>query len=316
MMGPVARIDGRGANASHGRVRLAPAKAAWNLVMLAGAVVLGPITFSHDALLVFVVMTYGTLLFGHSVGMHRRLIHLSFDCDKWLERTLVYLGVIVGVAGPFGILSVHDHRDWAQRQAACHDYFAHRRHPLLDLFWQLACRFEFDKPPVFRLEPGLARDPWYRFLERTWMAQQLPVAAVLYASGGLSWVVWGVCVRVSVSAIGHWSVTYWCHNPGSGRFDVIGAGVQASNLPGFGWLTFGECWHNNHHAFPESARIGLETGQADPGWAVIRAFARAGWVSRIGRPRPLPEREDLRRRSVAAHRRAGVDPGVETADGA
>ena len=71
------------------------------------------------------------------------------------------------------------------------------------------------------------------------------------------------------------------------------AAVQASNLPGLGLLTYGECWHNNHHAFPESARIGLEPGQADPGWWVIRGLERAELVRNVGRPRPATSREDL-----------------------
>jgi fatty-acid desaturase len=57
------------------------------------------------------------------------------------------------------------------------------------------------------------------------------------------------------------------------EFDVA-ASAQASNLPGLGLFTYGECWHNNHHAFPESARIGLDPGQADPGWWVLQQFAK------------------------------------------
>jgi len=272
--------------------------------MLAGALVLGPLTFSWSALVLFLSSTYLTLLLGHSVGMHRRFIHRSYECHKWLERALVYVGVLVGVAGPFGILKVHDHRDWAQRQSACHDFFAHTRHPLIDLFWQLNCRFEYTHPPRFSIEEEFRDDPLYRFIEKTWMWQQLPLAALLYVTGGLPWVVWGIFARVAVSVTGHWAVTYWCHNPGSGRWHVKGAVVQGTNLPGLGWLTYGECWHNNHHAFPESAQIGLERGQSDPSWAVIRAVACLGWAWNLGQPRPVAEREDLSEASSSrAHAR-------------
>lgn len=260
--------------------------------MLLGAIT-APLAFSWGAFAVFVASTYLTLLLGHSVGMHRRLIHRSYECHKWLERALIYIGVVVGVAGPFGVLRIHDHRDWAQRQRHCHDFFAHRRHALVDIFWQLHCRFRFVKPPRFAIEPEFSNDRFYRFLERTWMAQQVPVAIAMYAMGGLGWVAWGVCARVSASAIGHWSITYFCHRPGPGVWRVDGAVVQASNLPGFGWLTFGECWHNNHHAFPESACIGIERGQSDPGWYVLRILQQAGWVWDLGRPRPHAQREDL-----------------------
>jgi fatty-acid desaturase len=289
----VHRIDATSADASAGRVVLAPAKAAWSLAMLAGALVLAPLTFSWGALVLFFALTYATLLLGHSVGMHRRLIHRSYDCAKWLERTLVYLGVVVGMAGPFGLMRVHDVRDWAQREPDCHDFFSHRRSLLHDAFWQLACRFEFERPPAFHIEREFADDPWYRFLERTWMLQQLPLAAVLFAIGGWGWVAWGVCMRVIVSITGHWVVTYLTHNPGPGDWRVPAAGVQASNLDGMGLLTMGECWHNNHHAFPESARIGLQPGETDPAWWVIRGMQRLGWVTRVGAPRPDGLREDL-----------------------
>src|SRR5688572_1712437 len=274
----VFRVDGTDADATRGRVVFAPAKALWNLSMLAGALILAPVNFSWTGLMVFFALTYVTLLLGHSVGMHRRFIHRSYDCPKWLERLLVWLGTVVGMAGPLGILRIHDLRDWAQREPECHDFFSHRRSLIVDAWWQLTSRFEFARPPRFTIEPEFADDPFYRWLERTWMLQQLPLAALLYLGGGWGWVVWGVMVRVSVSVIGHWVVTYLTHNPGPGRWHVVGAGVQATDLPGYGLVTMGECWHNNHHAFPESARIGLYSGETDPAWAVIRRLRDLGLV--------------------------------------
>jgi stearoyl-CoA desaturase (delta-9 desaturase) len=265
--------------------------------MLGGTLVLAPLTFSWSALAVFLVLTYLTLLLGHSVGMHRRFIHRAFDCPKWLERLLVYLGTLVGMAGPLSILRIHDLRDWAQREPGCHAFFSHRRALWVDAWWQLTSRFEFERAPGFSIEDEFAQDGFYRWLERTWMLQQVPLAAILYLAGGWSWVVWGVVVRVCVSVIGHWTVTFLTHNPGPGRWHVPGAGVQATNLPGYGFVTMGECWHNNHHAFPESARIGLYSGEVDPAWVVIRWFRHFGWVSRVGLPRPATARGDLEDRA-------------------
>jgi len=246
-----------------------------------------------DAILLFVCTTYFSLLIGHSVGMHRLMIHRSFHCSKFAERLLVYTGVLVGVAGPFGIIRIHDTRDWAQRQQSCHEFFAHTRSLLTDLWWQLTSRFEFVSAPRLTIEPQFADDRFYRFLEKAWRLQQMPIAVLFYYLGGWSWVVWGVCARVFVSTAGHWTITYYCHNPGPGRWRVKGAAVQASNLVGVGLLTYGECWHNNHHAFPESARIGLDKGQADPGWWLIVALEKLGVARSVGRPRPASSREDL-----------------------
>jgi stearoyl-CoA desaturase (delta-9 desaturase) len=60
-----------------------------------------------------------------------------------------------------------------------------------------------------------------------------------------------------------------------------------------GFLTYGECWHNNHHAFPESAKIGLEKGQADPAWWFILLLKKLRLATNIRTQRPTKEREDL-----------------------
>jgi stearoyl-CoA desaturase (delta-9 desaturase) len=287
------RIDDRGANANEGEVVWFPLKSLWNTAIFTIAIILGPVYFSWSALALFLGLSYLTLLLGHSLGMHRRLIHRSFECSKPFERLLVWLGVLVGMAGPFGILKIHDIRDWAQRQVTCHDFFAHRRGLWVDAFWQLHCRFRFAKPPVFVIEQEFAEDPWYRLMEATWPLHQVVLAAILYSVGGPSWAVWGVAVRVAVSVTSHWVVTYHVHNPGQGRWLVKDAAVQASNLEGWGFLTHGECWHNNHHAYPESARMGLDAGQLDTGWWALLLLQRCGLVRTIRTPRPLDLCDDL-----------------------
>lgn len=265
--------------------------------MIMAACILAPLFFSWSAFILFVCFTYISLLIGHSVGMHRLMIHRTFQCPKWVEYLLIYIGTLVGVAGPFSILRIHDLRDWAQRQPEAHDFFTHERGYVRDLTWQLFYRFQFAEPPQFQIEAEKMDDRFYRFMEASWRWQQLPLALLLYALGGLPWLVWGICVRVSISVIGHWSVTYFCHNPvsakGGKRWQVRDVGVQAFNLPGLGLLTYGECWHDNHHAFPESARIGLEPGQPDPGWWMIAIMKKAGLAYAIGVPRAPSKRKDL-----------------------
>jgi len=293
MMKPVLRVDGSDASALDGRPVLDTKKAAWNGSLIVGAIVLGPLTFTWSAFFMFCILTYFSLLIGHSAGMHRMMIHKAYQCPKLLERTLVYVGVLVGMAGPFGILRIHDLRDWAQRQNECHDFFAHRRSYWKDIAWQLTCSFEFTMPPRFKIEDELAHDRWYQFFEATWRFHQLLLAVPLYLLGGWPWVVWGIFVRISVSIVGHWTITYFCHNPGPGKWRVKEASVQASNIPGIGVLTYGECWHNNHHAFPESACIGLEKGQADPSWMFIKWLGKIGLAKNIGLPRSVDQQEDL-----------------------
>lgn len=78
-------------------------------------------------------------------------------------------------------------------------------------------------------------------------------------------------------------------------WEVRGAGVQGRNVPIAALFSMGESWHNNHHAFPGSARLGLLRGEWDPGWWLIRALQCCGLVGSINTPETLPPRAALHR---------------------
>jgi sn-1 stearoyl-lipid 9-desaturase len=219
---------------------------------------------------------------GHSVGFHRRLIHRTFQCPKWLERLLVWSGTLVGIQGPFWVVQSHDLRDWAQRQPDCHPYLRHGQGMLKDAFWNLHCRLKLQSPPGFDPGPGIGDDPFYRFLQRTWMLQQLPVALFLYAVGGMPWLVWGVCVRVTTGVSMHWFVGYICHSHGPQSW-IVNQAIPSMR----------ESWHNNHHAFPASARHGLYPGQIDLGYQFVLLLERLGLASDIQTPQLLPPRSGI-----------------------
>lgn len=288
------RIEGAGADPVGGRVRWAPVKSLWIGSMTLTALVAGPVTFAWDAVALFALTTAVTLCAGHSVGMHRRLIHNSFWCPLWLEYVLVYLGVMVGMAGPIGMIRLHDLRDWAQRQPDCHGYFGHRAGFWHDAWQQMHCELVLERPPAFELEPRLASDRVYAWMERTWMLQQLPWAVLFFALGGWSWVVWGACARVAVGVTGHWLVGHYAHRAGPQTHLVEGASVQGHDVVIAGLISMGESWHNNHHAFPGSARLGLYPGQADLGWGLITILERLRLARDIVTPEMLPYRPALR----------------------
>lgn len=276
-----------------GRVQYSVRKSLWFTTMALAGIVGGALTLSWAAFGVFLFTTAFVLLFGHSLGSHRKLIHDSFQCPKWLEYALVYCGVQVGLAGPIGLLRQHELRDYAQRLRDCHDYLRHGRGFWRDAWWQLHCDLVLDDAPNIVLEPRIAADRVHRFLERTWMLQQLPLALLLYAIGGWAFVFWGVCARIAACVFGHWLIGYFAHNHGHMHHEVRGAAVQGRNIPFASLLTMGECWHNNHHAFPGSARLGLYAGEWDPGWWVLVSLQRAGLVWDMRLPRDLPCRPEL-----------------------
>jgi stearoyl-CoA desaturase (delta-9 desaturase) len=281
-------------NVARGNVRWSPVKSLWWTGMVCASVIGGWLTFSWGALTLFLLATATVLLFGHSLGSHRKLIHDSFGCPKWLEYALVYAGVQVGLAGPLGLLAQHNLRDYAQRQPDCHDFLRHGRSFWRDGWWQLHCDLVLTDPPVLPVPPTIADDTFYRFLERTWMLQQIPPALVLYALGGWAFVVWGVCARIAAGVTGHWLVGYFAHNHGGMHHTVDGAAVQGRNVKCASLLTMGESWHNNHHAWPGSAKLGLYPGEWDPGWWVLVLLERAGWAWRIKLPADCPARPELR----------------------
>jgi stearoyl-CoA desaturase (delta-9 desaturase) len=283
-----------------GEVLWDPARSIWNSGFLLAALVLGPLTFSLSAFAVFLGLSAITLCAGHSVGFHRRLIHRSFECPKWLERTLVYLGTLVGMGGPVWTIGLHDSRDWAQREADCHWFLRHGKPLWIEGFYYLNFKLKLRNPPGFDPGPGIRDDPFYNFLQRTWMAHQIPLAVVLYLLGGWPWVVWGVAVRVAACTTMHWFISYFAHSRGPQDWTLDGAALQAYNVPIMAIPTMGESRHNNHNAFQSAARNGLYPGQIDLGWYFILLLERLGLAWNIKLPATLPPRPGITPRTDRA----------------
>ena len=93
---------------------------------------------------------------------------------------------------------------------------------------------------------------------------------------------------------GHWLIGYFAHNHGAMGHTVEGAAVQGHNVALASLLTMGESWHNNHHAYPGSAKLGLYPGEWDPGWWVLVLLKRAGLAWNLRLPAHCPPRAALR----------------------
>jgi stearoyl-CoA desaturase (delta-9 desaturase) len=271
-------------SATQGRVVWAPAKSLWFSAMAVMGLA-GVIFFpSWEAAGITLALMLLTLCLGHSVGMHRLLIHRSFETPLWVEHILVYLGTLVGMAGPIGMFHIHEIRDWQQQQPDCHSFAKHDVGFWRDALWQMHYEQVLDHPPVLHIERRVTEDRFFRFLEATWRWQQLPLAAVLFALGGVGFVLWGIGLRVAVSLAGHWITVHFAHTRGERPFVQDDIAIDGRNLPGLGLVTFGEAFHNNHHAFPRSARMGHDPSQIDPGWWVIRTMAALGLAWNIRTP--------------------------------
>ncbi len=281
-------------NPVEGHVYWSWRKSIWITSHLIIGIIGGILFHSIDSFLLFLAFTAMTACLGHSLGMHRLLIHKSYKCPVWLEYLFIHLGTVFGMAGPFGMMRAHDIRDWAQRHPDCHDYLKHGSGFLKDGWWQLHCDLALDYPPTFTPEKEVAEDKVFQFIEKTWMLQQLPWAILFFLLGGWSWVIWGICVRIPIQLTGHWLVGYFAHNTGSQDWEIEGAAVQGHNVDIAGLITMGEAWHNNHHAFPGSAMMGIYESQPDVGWWVLKVLEKLGLVWDIKLPKDLPYRRELR----------------------
>lgn len=286
-------IETKLTDANEGRIVWSPIKSIWYSAHAVIAIIGGYLTFSWSALLVFLLFTGITLCLGHSLGMHRRLIHNSYECPLWLEYVFVHLGVLVGMAGPLGMMHQHDLRDWAQRQRQCHVFLRHGNQFWTDGWQQLNCDLILEHPPEFKPENRVIDSKVYALMEKTWMWQQLPWALLLFYFGGIAWVVWGISMRIFVSVTGHWLVGHFAHNKGHRDWHINDAAAQGYNIKFAGLLSMGESWHNNHHAYPGSAKLGIYKGQSDPGFWVLKMLERLGLVWNIKLPEDLPYRAEL-----------------------
>lgn len=258
-----------------GRVRFDLGKALWLWGMAIPGLALGLPAATAATTAASLALAFLTLCVGHSVGLHRGIIHRTYDARPAVRGALAYLFVLTGLGGPLAWARLHAVRDYWQNRADCPRYFAYRHGLARDFVWNLHLRFEpADDRALARLPPGILDDRWLRFLERTWPLHVLALALGVLAVAGPGAVVVCVCARTAASLTGHWLVGYAAHVWGERRFAIAGAAETGTNVWLLGVLSFGEGFHNNHHAHPRSARMGMRARELDLGWLVVLALER------------------------------------------
>ncbi len=251
-------------------------------------------------LIVFAILYVGTGL-GVTVGYHRLFTHRAFKAGKGVRATLAILGS-AAIEGPV-ISWVADHR----KHHAFSDRLGDPHSPHVDhgnglrgalrglLYAHIGWLFiHTQRGRHERYAPDLIADPTIRWVNRwffAWAVGGLAMAFVLgWLIGGslhtaLTGLLWGGAVRMLVLHHVTYSINSLCHYFGRRAFDT---GDESRNLMWLAPLSFGESWHNNHHAFPTSAVHGMRPWQVDISAGVIRLLERTGlaWdVVRISRER-------------------------------
>jgi fatty-acid desaturase len=242
--------------------------------------------FSWKALVVSAILYYMTICLGISMGYHRLHTHQSYRVPLALEYFFAVCGALTLEGGP--IFWVGTHRIHHQKSDQAGDPHS----PRDGAWWSHVGWIVFGEAnhnntkAMAKYTPDLARHPFYIWLNNYHWVPMVVLGAILFAFGGLPLMLWGICLRVVLGLHATWLVNSATHLWGSRRFATKD---DSRNSWWVALLTFGEGWHNNHHAHPTSARHGLAWYEFDPSYLQIRFLKFLG-IAKNMRVAKLPAR--------------------------
>jgi stearoyl-CoA desaturase (delta-9 desaturase) len=249
--------------------------------------------------LLILAVTYVGVGTGVTVGFHRLLTHRSFKCNRWLRAAFAALGS-AAAEGPV-IDWVATHRK--HHQFSDVDGDPHSPHVGHGGGWSGQLRgllhahigwvfSDMEVADEGRYAKDLLEDPLLRFVDRTFVVWVLAGLAAAFGlgvalsgtvAGGLTGLLWGGAARIFFVHHATFSINSLCHFFGRQAYDT---GDESRNLAWLAVPTWGEAWHNNHHAFPTSYRHGLGRWQIDPAAGVIRLLELTGMAWDVVRVDP------------------------------
>lgn len=234
-----------------------------------------PSNFSWGAVGVAFVLYWLTAGIGITLGFHRLVTHRSFQTPKWVEYFLVFCGTLACQGGPIQWVGLHRvHHKYSDTIPDPHDsnkgfWWSH-------IGWMLR-KIPADKD-VPRYTQDIYDDPFYQFCQKYFILIQVALGLLLFLWGGWSYVLWGIFVRLVVVFHFTWFVNSATHKFGYKSHE---SNDNSRNCWWVALLTFGEGWHNNHHAYQYSARHGLQWWEIDLTWMTIRLLQGLGLATDI-----------------------------------
>lgn len=215
---------------------------------------------------------------GVGLGYHRLLTHRSFKAPKWLEYTLTIFASMALQSEAYKWVATHRiHHQFTETDKDPHStkpgfWWAH-------IGWIIrGTAQDHDEATFKKYVPDLLRDKGQVLIAKFFYLPIIISAVILYLLGGWGFVIWGVFVRVIFGWHSTWFVNSAAHFWGKRRFETAD---DSTNNWWVAILTFGEGWHNNHHAHPTSARHGLKWYEFDQNWITIQIFKKLGWAQNI-----------------------------------
>ncbi|XP_026384308.1 acyl-CoA C20 Delta5-desaturase-like, partial [Papaver somniferum] len=235
--------------------------------------------FTWSALWVAIILSLVTLPIGISLSYHRNLSHESFKLTKSLEYLFAYFGLHAVQGDSMYWVSVHRyHHQFTDTDRDPHTpikglWFSH-------LNWIFHHSHIKEKCGEQSNVMDLQKQAFYRFLGRTQSFHIGGLALMLYVIG-LPYLIWGMGVRVAVGHHITLAVNSVCHRWGKRPWETNDLSTKNWVM---GILSHGEGWHNNHHAFEFSARLGLEWWQIDVPWYFVKLLEHLGLANDVKVP--------------------------------
>ncbi|WP_406695391.1 fatty acid desaturase [Singulisphaera sp. Ch08] len=270
--------------------RPAPQKIAWAPLIWIGALHVGallafvPSYFTWQALGVCVFLHWVTGGIGITMTYHRLLTHRSFATrPKALEYVMTAIGCCASEGGPIGWVADH-RRHHAHSDEEDDVHSPNRGFGWAHMFWWMTPDITSIHTPEYykRWAPDLYKDPILRTLDKYFIVFPILSAVALYAIGGMPWLVWGFFVRSILVLHTTWLVNSATHIWGYRSYQTRD---HSTNLWWVALVTYGEGWHNNHHAFQTSARHGLRWWEVDMTYMAIRFLSFFGITYAIKMPK-------------------------------
>jgi stearoyl-CoA desaturase (delta-9 desaturase) len=267
----------------------------WPVVLGIAAMHLGcllaPFYFSWSALVLTLFLIWLTGGLGVTLCYHRLLTHRSFKTPKWFEYVLTCIACLAWQGGPVNWVGTHRiHHRFSDHELDPHS----PRHGFAwaHVWWCMHKRPQGQRPAA--AAGDLLRDPVLRWINKYFWVPQALLVPILYFAGeaagssglqtsGLSWLIWGVCVRTAFVYHATWFVNSASHTWGYRNYETRD---RSTNLWWVALISLGEGWHNNHHAHQRSAAHGLRWYEIDLTYLTIRLLACVGLARDIVLPRP------------------------------
>jgi len=244
--------------------------------------IMAPWFFTWGALFTALAINLVLGTIGLSLGYHRLLTHESFKVPKWLEYVMATCGILALQGAPTSWVGMHRiHHAFSDTEKDPHS--SERG------FWwsHVGWAFYLTQNAYRRYAPRFMREAkFYRFFDSSFLLQlmlQVPLGAILFAIGGWTYVVWGIFVRIVLM----WHCTFFVnsatHKWGYRNYETKD---KSRNTWWVAILTYGEGWHNNHHAQPKCAKFGRRFWEIDISWYVLKFLKAVRLAKDVRLPTP------------------------------